>query len=214
MKYKVILFDQDGTLADTLHLIAHAIKAALKTNAGLEMDLPEIVSHFGPSEEGVLRTLLPHQHKEAFDTYLQVYEHLHDSISPTPFDGVRDLLESLQERDIPMGLITGKSGPATQITLQKFALLDYFNRIETGSPEGSIKREALKRMQTYFGVTAQECLYIGDEASDVRICQEAGVPIASAAWASTAHPDILESINPGMVFYRVQDLQSWLLEHT
>jgi len=211
MKYKVLIFDQDGTIADTLPLIAKAIKNCIKELTNKDLSFDRIVSFFGPSEQGVLKKMLPEQPEKAFTVYLEQYEKLHDEICPAPFPGIKDLFKTLSEKDLHICMVTGKSRQATNISLHKFGLYDYFEIIETGSPNGSDKVNGIRRILKQLNIDPSECLYLGDETSDIRHCREAGVPIASAAWASTALPDKLKQMKPDYLFYTVEAFENWIV---
>jgi phosphoglycolate phosphatase/pyrophosphatase PpaX len=211
MKFKVIIFDQDGTIANTLPLIAKSIKNSIKEVTNKDLPFDRIVSFFGPSEDGVLRKMLPEQADKAFAIYLEQYEKMHDELCPTPFPGITDLFEVLSQKGVPICLVTGKSRPATNITLNKFGLDKYFEIIETGSPYGSDKVNGIHRILKQLNLDASDCLYIGDEAGDVRRSREAGVSIASVAWAPTALPEKLKQMNPDYLFYSVEEFKNWIL---
>jgi HAD superfamily hydrolase (TIGR01549 family) len=211
MKFKMILFDQDGTVADTLPLIAQAVQNTVKAMTGNDMHLENIVAFFGPSEEGVLRNIMPGRGEEAFQHYLQEYTQLHDTLAPKPFPYIKEMLQHLMDSGLQIGMITGKSAQATAITLRKYGLDRFFSLLETGSPEGHNKRSSLEHILQNHPVTLDDCLYIGDEPSDIHFCREAGLTIASAAWASTAQVKELEELNPGLVFRSMEKLEKWIL---
>jgi HAD superfamily hydrolase (TIGR01549 family) len=211
MKYKVLIFDQDGTIADTLPLIVKAIKNCIKELTNKDLSFDRIVSFFGPSEQGVLKKMLPEQPEKAFTVYLEQYEKLHDEICPAPFPGIKDLFKTLSEKDLHICMVTGKSRQATNISLHKFGLYDYFEIIETGSPNGSDKVNGIRRILKQLNIDPSDCLYLGDETSDIRHCREAGIPIASAAWASTALPGKLKQMNPDYLFYTVEAFKNWIV---
>jgi len=175
------------------------------------LSFDRIVSFFGPSEQGVLKKMLPEQPEKAFTVYLEQYEKLHDEICPAPFPGIKDLFKTLSEKDLHICMVTGKSRQATNISLHKFGLYDYFEIIETGSPNGSDKVNGIRRILKQLNIDPSECLYLGDETSDIRHCREAGVPIASAAWASTALPDKLKQMKPDYLFYTVEAFENWIV---
>jgi HAD superfamily hydrolase (TIGR01549 family) len=211
MKFKMILFDQDGTVADTLPLIAQAVQNTVKALTGNDMHLENIVAFFGPSEEGVMSKIIPGRGEEAYQLYLKEYTRLHDILAPAPFPHIKEMLQHLVDSGLQIGMITGKSAPATAITLRKYGLDRYFSILETGSPKGHNKRKSLERILERHPIALEECLYIGDEPGDIRFCREAGLTIASAAWASTAQVEELEKLNPGLVFRSMEELEKWIL---
>ncbi|MDP4277251.1 MAG: HAD hydrolase-like protein, partial [Bacteroidota bacterium] len=162
--------------------------------------------------EGIMNRLFPAMPEEAFKTYLEQYEQLHDSICPAPFSGIRELMSALVEKGFHLAMVTGKSRQATDITLKKFGLLPFFELIETGSPEKASKVNKLTNVLHHFNINPSEALYIGDEARDIDYCRKANIAIASAAWASTAQLLELEQQNPGMVFKQLESFKDWLFK--
>ena len=82
--------------------------------------------------------------------------------------------------------------------------------MDAGSPEGPCKAAKIRKILDELGITAQEALYVGDAPTDITESREVGVEVASAAWASTAEPELLEQMNPGHVFDSVAGLRAYL----
>lgn len=193
--FKAIIFDLDGTIADTLPLCIAAFKKSIEPILGKEISDEEIIATFGPSEEGTIRKLIPEQEEAGVKAYLEYYKELHYTC-PVPFPGIKELLETLQSKAVHLAMVTGKGKHSTKISLEQFGLAQYFEVLETGSPDGPNKvngiRSVLKRLQA----AANECLYVGDAPSDVIYCNEIGIPIAAAAWAGTADIAALQALHP------------------
>ena len=206
---KTVIFDLDGTIGDTLPLCVTAFKKAIEPLGGVTLTPREIISHFGPSEEGVIRELFPDRYEEALELFINSYRELHD-MAPRPFDGITDLLAFLKSKGIKNTIVTGKGMRTLQITLKKYGIASYFDMLEAGSPEGPCKAAKIRKILDELGITAQEALYVGDAPTDITESREVGVEVASAAWASTAEPELLEQMNPGHVFDSVAGLRAYL----
>lgn len=206
---KTVIFDLDGTIGDTLPLCVTAFKKAIEPLGGVTLTPREIISHFGPSEEGVIRELFPDRYEEALELFINSYRELHD-MAPRPFDGITDLLAFLKSKGIKNTIVTGKGMRTLQITLKKYGIASYFDILEAGSPEGPCKAAKIRKILDELGITAQEALYVGDAPTDITESREVGVEVASAAWASTAEPELLEQMNPGHVFDSVAGLRAYL----
>ncbi len=206
---KTVIFDLDGTIGDTLPLCVTAFKRAIEPLGGVTLTPREIISHFGPSEEGVIRELFPDRYEEALELFINSYRELHD-MAPKPFDGITDLLAFLKSKGIKNTIVTGKGMCTLQITLEKYGIASYFDMLEAGSPEGPCKAAKIRKILDELGITAQEALYVGDALTDITESREVGVEVASAAWASTAEPELLEQMNPGHVFDSVAGLRAYL----
>jgi phosphoglycolate phosphatase-like HAD superfamily hydrolase len=77
MKFKTIIFDLDGTIADTLPLCIAAFKKSVELLLQSTISEEEIIATFGPSEEGTIRRLIPQHEEEGVKAYLKNYEELH-----------------------------------------------------------------------------------------------------------------------------------------
>lgn len=211
--YKGIIFDLDGTIADTLPLCVNAFRMAVEPLAQREFSDEEIIATFGPSEEGTVMALIPQHYEEGIAGYLQFYEvlHLH---CPAPFEGIVGLLDYLQHHSVRLALVTGKGKQSTKISLQQFGIQDYFELVETGSPQGPVKAERITEvLDNWADLHKDEVLYIGDAPSDITACRKAGIPIAAAAWAETADAEKLQSLQPDALFYTVADFSAWIKQH-
>lgn len=211
--FKGIIFDLDGTIADTLPLCINAFRLAVEPLANKELTDEEIIATFGPSEEGTIMALAPNNYEEGIAGYLQYYTVLH-SHCPAPFTGIPQLLANLQHHNIRMALVTGKGDKSTAISLQQFGISHYFSIIETGSRHGPVKAERIADvLAAWSNLEKEEVLYIGDAPSDITACRKAGIPIAAAAWAATADAEKLQQLNPDALFYSVEDLSTWIQQH-
>lgn len=210
---KALIFDLDGTIADTLPLCINAFRMAVEPLAEREFSDEEIIATFGPSEEGTIMALAPNKYEEGIAGYLQFYEVLH-SHCPAPFEGIVKLLDELHHHNIRLALVTGKGVKSTAISLQQFGLTEYFSIIETGSPHGPVKAERITDVLSAWGdLQKDEIWYIGDAPSDITACKKVGIPIAAAAWAETADAYKLTSLQPDEIFYSVADLAAWVKQH-
>lgn len=211
MKFKAIIFDLDGTIADTLPLCIAAFKQSVEPLLNKKISEAEIIATFGPSEEGTIRRLIP-QHEEAgVKAYLQHYEALHHTC-PAAFEGIAELLEYIRNSGVQLAMVTGKGIHSTRLSLQQFGLTGYFTLMETGSPDGPNKVNGILNILRRLGVDAADGLYVGDAPSDITYCKQVGIPIAAAAWASTTDAEQLKPLNPDWLFYSITEFKNWLAD--
>jgi phosphoglycolate phosphatase-like HAD superfamily hydrolase len=212
MNIKSVIFDLDGTLANTLPLCIAAFKKSIEPLLQKEISDQEIIASFGPSEEGTIRKLIPKHEKEGVAAYLKYYEQLHYTC-PIAFDGIKELLEFLDAKQINLAMVTGKGIHSTKISLQQFELTKCFDVLETGSPEGPNKVNGIRNALARLNATAADSIYVGDAPSDITYCKQVGIPIAAAAWADTTNAEELLSLNPDWIFYTVADFKNWLADN-
>jgi phosphoglycolate phosphatase-like HAD superfamily hydrolase len=133
---------------------------------GRRYNSEEILTMFGPSEEGMIQRLIPGGYEPAYAEFLAEYERLHNGRS-IAFPGIERALELLQERGIILGVVTGK-GPATAaISFRHLGLEHYFDIVQAGSPEGGVKPQSMRRVLERWGLPPGEVAYLGDSPSDM-----------------------------------------------
>ena len=209
-KIKAIIFDLDGTLANTLPLCIEAFRQSVQPLINRAISDAEIIATFGPSEEGTIMALAPDHYDKGVADYLRFYKTLHN-ICSTPFNGIKELLVALQRKGIRIAMVTGKGKHSTAISLQYFGLEDFFEIIETGSPNGQKKAEGIQQVLEFLiGIQKEEVIYVGDAPSDIIASRNAGVRVVAAAWAATAEPEKLIALSPDELFYTIEDFTDWL----
>ena len=209
-RIKAVIFDLDGTIADTVPFIIKALRQAIEPFVGREISDAEIAATFGPSEEGSIRALAPDSYDKSLAAYVAYYEAFHD-LCPPPFAGIEDLLKMLKAKDVRIAMVTGRGRPSADFSLRCWGLYKYFEIIETGIESGPNKPAGIRYVLSHFsGIGKDEVVYVGDTVSDIFSSREAGIPIVSAAWAPSVDPEQLRRLAPDQLFHTVADFSDWL----
>lgn len=213
-KKKAVVFDFDGTLSNSFPLVVGKITEAIAMFRKEELTEEENNSIYGPTEEGIILKLIKDkgEAKECFLRYLDLYNQYHDELLPDFIPGIRELLEELNKRNIPVFLLTGRSKESTMITLTKFNAFKYFKAIYTGGLYGEVKEELLNELALVHHYNKEDLVYIGDSLHDVPQCRRANVDIISVSYANTDSYEKLEEINKGNVAKTVEELKAKLFE--
>src|SRR4051812_11530405 len=211
-KIKAVIFDLDGTLANTLPLCIQAFRQSIEPLINRTVSDEEIIATFGPSEEGTIMALAPDHFDKGVTNYLHYYQSLHHQC-PVPFEGIKELLILLKNKGVRIALVTGKGKHSTNISLQHFELTPFFEIIETGSPYGPRKAEGIQLIiDTLKGIMKDEVIYVGDAPGDIFASRKIGIPVVAAAWAETAEPERLRLLEPDEIFYTINEFENWLIE--
>lgn len=204
-----VIFDLDGTLTDTLPLcyaaFAHAFEAF---GLGAHTD-PQIHAMFGPSEEGILKRLLPDRWQACYEVYLRFYEDHHDRYARI-FPGIEPLLGWIEATRLPTGIVTAKGAGSAAITVRRLGLGRFFSDVEAGSPDGANKPEGIRTMLARWGRRPADAVYVGDSPYDMQASRQVGVTPLGAAWADGARGPALRSAGAAEVFDTPQALHAWL----
>ena len=213
-KKKAVVFDFDGTLSNSFPLVAQKITEAIAMFRKEKLTEEENNSIYGPTEEGIILKLIKDkgEAKECFLSYLDLYNEYHEELLPDFIPGIRELLEELNKRNIPVFLLTGRSKESTMITLTKFNAFKYFKAIYTGGLYGEVKDELLNELASIHHFNKEDLVYIGDSLHDVPQCRRANVDIISVSYANTDSYEKLEEINKGNVAKTVEELKAKLFE--
>jgi phosphoglycolate phosphatase/pyrophosphatase PpaX len=210
-KIRAVIFDLDGTLANTLPMCIKAFRASVEPLINRSVSDAEIIATFGPSEEGTIMALAPDFYDTGVANYLKYYNEFH-AMCPDVFDGIKPLLKKLTDNNIRTAMVTGKGKKSADISLEKFGITEYFQLLEAGMPEGPRKPEGIQMiLDKWPDLQKDEVIYVGDAPSDITACRQVGIPIVAAAWAETAEPQLLEPLYPDQMFFTVPAFSDWLL---
>ncbi|GAB6039438.1 HAD family hydrolase [Endothiovibrio diazotrophicus] len=177
--YKLLIFDWDGTVMDSVSHIVHCIKLAA-AEMGLEI-LPDerIKGIIGLGLTEAIDALYPGRgsafHRELADRYRDHY--LPPGPSPTPlFDGARETLETLRGAGYRLAVATGKGRSGLDRVLDETGLRPLFQATRTSDvtrskPDPLMLHQILEELET--GVS--DALMIGDTEWDLVMAANAGM---------------------------------------
>lgn len=209
MKLDGMIFDLDGTLADTMPVCLQAFQETLLFFSGGSISLQELYPMFGPSEEGILRILLPDKGIEAYPRYLSAYKRIHQDCMQL-FPGIEDLLDVLASHGLRLAIATGKSPETAKISMRSLGLETRIERLETGFIDHGDKPELIRRILDGWGMPADRAAYVGDVTSDLYAAEIAGVLPIGAAWAGSSPLRGIEPREEWLIFEQVIDFAVWI----
>ncbi len=131
-------------------------------------------------------------------------------LCPTPFAGIVDVLDRLDDRGVPVAVVTGKGPHSTRISLEHWSLHGRFDRVEPGGDHGAVKPERMSEVVTGWGMDPATVVAIGDVPGDVTAGRTAGVVPVAAAWSPLADRRALAAASPDAIFDQVSDFAIWL----
>lgn len=192
---RAVLFDFDGTLADTAPDLAEAANR-LRSEQGLErMDEAALRAVASQGARGLLRVALGVVPGDAdFESlrsrYLALYDHCFDARTRL-FGGVEPLLEGLQQRGIVWGIVTNKPRRFAAPLVAALGLRPTRGCLVTPDELRAAKPdpEGIHRALEQLGVASSEALYVGDDLRDAQAAAAAGCAMAAAAYGYIADED-------------------------
>ncbi len=184
MALQGMIFDIDGTLANTLPICIRGLQDAYRMMTGKDIAPEKVTALFGINEEGIMQHLTPDCWEAAVDAYVARYEQLHAEI-PHMFPGLQPAFARLKAAGVPMAVVTGKGRRSALVSIRALGLEPYIEQLEVGKADGLDKAAGMRRVVQAWGADPTQVAYLGDTLSDMAAAQEAGVMPLGAAWAKT-----------------------------
>ncbi|MBS3945101.1 MAG: HAD family hydrolase [Melioribacter sp.] len=178
-----IIFDVDGTLAETHELIFASFNHVAEKYLNKRLTNEEIVALFGPTEDVILKEWMKDDYESARKDYFEFYESKHSEMAEI-FPGLREAVSIIKEHNIPLGIFTGKGRDSAEITLKSIGLYDQFDMILSGDDvdEHKPSPDGINRFIKQYNLKPEHVLMVGDAIHDVMASESAGVKCALVLW--------------------------------
>lgn len=205
--YRAVVFDMDGVLVDSEPAFFEAINVVL-TPTGKQITWVSYKSLLGTSTSGTWRNVLEilDLKMEEMQPYIAGFEEILLGVLRRPhplLPGVAQLIESLKQRSVPVGLATasreewvnallGAALPekgAAELPLVTFDAVVWRQMVETGKPAPDLYLKAAELLST----PAERCIAIEDTPSGIESARAAGMFAVQVRAASTVLPPIKEA---------------------
>ena len=205
-----VIFDLDGTLGETLPVTFEAFRIVLRRDHGVTYTDADIRAMFGPSERGVLEQRANGDTDALLAEFLAVYA-AHHHLADRPFVGMKELLDSIHNHDIPMAVVTGKGPESADLSLRHWGIDAHFTHVLAGSDGGDVKVQNMAEVIAAWGMPPDWIVAIGDIAADVHRARKVGLRAVAAAWSTHIDLGSLAASEPEAVFTQVPDFAAWLM---
>ena len=197
-KIKAVLFDLDGTLMNTLDDLADAVNFALDF-FGFETHSIDKYRYFvGNGIPNLIMRATPENRRDA-TTLAAVkkkfyeYYNLHSMKKTRPYSGIPETLAALKKAGIKTAVVTNKDDAAAKIIINGF-FPNSFDFVFGASedipkkPDPTIVRIATEKL----GVTADECVFVGDSCVDMETAGNSGIYSVGVTWGFRPKAELVE----------------------
>ncbi len=213
---RAVLFDLDGTLADTAPDLGGAVNR-LRERRGLDAlpieRLRPLASAGARGMLGVAFSIRPGEpgYDALRDEFLAEYESALDRDSRL-FDGIAECLAALQARGLRWGVVTNKAQRFTGPVVAGLGLADGASVVIAGdtTPHAKPHPAPLLEACARLGIEPGEAVYVGDDLRDIEAARAAGMPGIAAAYGYLGETPDLAAWRPDAVIATPLDLLALL----
>ncbi|MBO9685266.1 MAG: phosphoglycolate phosphatase [Mitsuaria chitosanitabida] len=213
---RAVLFDLDGTLVDSAPDLAGATNEMLLARGLPEVPFEQLRPMVGAGARGMMgiafnvgpmETAFPALRDEFFDRYEQRLLR-----ATRPFDDVEAMLETLRADGFSWGIVTNKSERFALPLAQGLGWAARAAAVVGGdtTPFSKPRPEPLLEAARRAGVSAAECVYVGDDARDILAGRAAGMPTVAVRWGYLGQGEPIDAWGADVVIDTPAQLIDWL----
>ena len=214
MPTHAVIFDLDGTLADTLADIADAMNHVLAQHGFPTHATADYPKWIGGGVRALVEGALPEGARVDVDEAVAAFRarygaHILDKTRP--YDGIPDVLAALAARGLPLAVLSNKPDPATrEVTGKLFPDVPF--REVRGDRAGTPKKPdptAARAIAASLGIAPEACAFVGDSGVDVETAKRASMRAIGVLWGFRGRDD-LEAAGADAIAERPADLLTLL----
>ena len=213
MRYKAVLFDNDGTVLNTDRLVFNAWSALGRELRPEGIDLDDVKKHFGRTllEAAVLLAEeygIKDYDLDKLDKTYWAYQDAHHEEIDGIYPGIKELMSALKERGILTAVVTSGHNGGCDIELGEFGIRQYIDVIIGSEDIDRAKPDpdpALKACQK-LGVKPEETIFIGDSRHDMNCGKTAGCTTVLVGWSTFRDKGLKGNEIPDYIFDDVTEV--------
>ncbi|WP_455668542.1 HAD family hydrolase [Phocaeicola sp.] len=213
---KLVIFDLDGTLLNTIADLAAATNQALQHYGYPTHDTEAYRFFVGNGINKLFERALP-EGERTEENVLKIrsrfvpYYDEHNADLSCPYPGIPELLSVLQQEEIMLAVASNKYQAATRkLIAHYFPAINFVEVLGQregipAKPDPSIVHDIIAKA----GVKKEEVLYVGDSNVDMQTAHNAGVTAVGVAWGFRPRTE-LEALHPAYIIEKAAELLSLL----
>ena len=212
-QYKLLIFDWDGTLSDSVSRIAHCIQDAAREHDLKVPTFDEAANIIGLGLKEAISQLFPEANDQLVAMITSSYSdsyRIKDAGPSEFFPHVLETLNKLKSEGYILAVATGKSRAGLDRALKASNLEDLFNGSRCASETASKPDPLmLEELLEEFGVKADQALMVGDTEYDMDMAERINMPRLAVSYGAH-HPDRLFQYKPIACIDCFNDLKKYI----
>lgn len=213
---KAILFDLDGTIINSEEGITKCVQYALRAYGIDEPDRKKLLCFIGPPLDPVFREKYGMTEEEAWQAVEKYRERfdLEGIFECCLYDGVRDAIIRLKEKDYVLALASSKPETACRWILEHFSLTPYFDEVVGSTLDGRISTkeevlEELGRRMADCQISRDEMCLIGDTKYDAAGAKAFGIRCIGVSYGFGTREELLDA-GAEAVFDQMEEVERYI----
>lgn len=187
MANKLLIFDLDGTLVDSLDDLTLSVNVMRAAFAAEPLLRSQVQTMVGQGARNLVERALPGLSPADTDRALALFlahNAAHLAVHTTPYPGIPALLAALQSAGVPLAVVSNKNEGLCRQLLQKLGLADFFVAIYGADSfaERKPSPEPFLEVMRLFKTAAPDTLVVGDSSNDVLAAQAAGLAVIGCGY--------------------------------
>lgn len=212
-EYKLLIFDWDGTLADSIGRIVIAMQVAAQRSGHPECDEDSVKGIIGLGLPEAILTLYPEMTDAQVVDFRQHYADVYIAMDTEPsplFDGVLESLEAFRAEGYRLAVATGKARRGLDRVLKAHGWEDFFD-VTRAADETASKPDPLMLNQilAHCDVRPEHALMVGDATFDLQMARNAGIDSVAVGYGAQSMERLL-AFEPRLAIDTFSQLHAWL----
>ena len=213
LDYKLLIFDWDGTLCNSISRIVQSMHAA-STRAGYALcDDLAVKGIIGLGLPEAIRTLYPEIGDDELIAFRQHYADHYMALDAQPsplFEGVAQTMEAFRADGYHLAVATGKARRGLDRVLKAHGWENYFDATRAADETASKPHPLmLEQILAQCGVSPRQALMVGDASFDLMMARNAGMDSVAVSYGAQS-AEALQAYEPRLTIDRFSELQAWL----
>jgi len=191
LQTSVVLFDLDGTLADSLPFIKKTYQLVFNL-LGLPWSNGAVMRWIGRPIQDIAAHFARGKEKEFLELYKDHYDREHDR-NVRLFPGTLEMLNCLQEKGLRIGIVTSKGRDGTRRTVELTGLGRYLDVVVTAQDVNRHKPfpDPIYKALALLNASPPEALYVGDSHFDIAAGLKAGTVTLGVTWGMATREELI-----------------------
>lgn len=211
--YKLLIFDWDGTLADSIGRIVEAMHVASRRSGFPLRDDFAVKGIIGLGLPEAIRTLYPEigdGELMAFRDYYAEHYIAAEAVPSPLFEGVLESMEAFRADGYHLAVATGKARRGLDRVLKAHGWEDYFD-VTRAADETASKPHPLmlEQILAHCEVRPEQALMVGDSSFDLQMARNAGMDSVAVSYGAQSI-EALQRFEPRLSIDRFSELRAWL----